>query len=92
MPQDHPLQILDTLTHISFRGPEYVIQPGVEGIAHLMFDVPDAARSVKDEDRWGGEDEGRCLPNLFSLRCVVSVKMTMGFGRYVHRTHSLLLC
>lgn len=84
VPPDHPLQIHDTLSNVPFRGPEYVINPGVEGVAHLIFDVPDAARTVKAEPRFGGEDEKRTSPSLFSIRCIVSVKMTMGFGRCVH--------
>lgn len=87
MPRDHPLQVLDTLTHVSFRGPEYIIQPGVEGVAHLMFDVPDSARSVKDEDRPSGEDGSRTSPTLFAVRCIVSVKMVMGIGRYGLSNH-----
>ncbi|KAI0766786.1 hypothetical protein BC629DRAFT_1596287 [Irpex lacteus] len=80
VPQDHPLQILDTLTTVPFRGPEYIIHPGVEGVAHLIFDVPDTARTVKAENRYGGDDENRVSPNLFSIRCIVRVKMIMGFG------------
>ena len=34
-----PLQLSDILTSIPFRGPEYIIPPGVEGIANLVFDV-----------------------------------------------------
>ncbi|KAI0091276.1 hypothetical protein BDY19DRAFT_904724 [Irpex rosettiformis] len=79
-PQDHPLQILDTLTTVPFRGLEYIIHPGVEGVAHLVFDVPDTARTVKAESRYGGDDEDRVSPNLFSVKCVVRIKMTMGFG------------
>ncbi|KAI0696451.1 hypothetical protein BC835DRAFT_1414282 [Cytidiella melzeri] len=80
VPQDHPLQMLDTLATVPFRGPEFVIQPGVEGVAHLIFDVPDAARTVKAQQRYGGEDDNRLSPNLFSIRCTVNVKMNMGFG------------
>jgi hypothetical protein len=83
LPRDHPLQILDTLTTIPFRGPEYIIQPGVEGVAHLVFDVPDAVRTVKAEQRYGGEDENRFSPNLFSIKCMLVVKMNMGFGRWI---------
>lgn len=90
VPQDHPLQILDTLTTVPFRGPEYIIHPGVEGVAHLIFDVPDTARTVKADNRYGGDDENRVSPNLFSIRCIVRVKMIMGFGRCVPHTKTLL--
>ncbi|EED79994.1 predicted protein [Postia placenta Mad-698-R] len=32
-----PLQINDTLTSVTFRGPEYIIQPGAEGVATLSI-------------------------------------------------------
>ena len=84
VPPDHPLQIHDALANVPFRGPEYIINPGAEGVAHLIFDVPDVARTVQAEPRCGGEDEERTSPNLFSIRCIVSVKLTMGFGRCGH--------
>lgn len=83
VPPDHPLQIHDTLTNVPFRGPEYIISPGAEGVAHLIFDVPDTARTVKAEPRCGSEDEARTSPSLFSIQCIVSVRMAMGFGKYV---------
>lgn len=83
VPADHPLQVQDSLASVPFRGPEYIINPGVEGVAHLIFNVPDGARTVKAEPRCGGEDERRISPNLFSIRCIVSITMSMGFGRFV---------
>lgn len=75
-----PLQISDSLTSVSFRGPEYVIQPGVEGVANLVFDVPADARGVKGGRRQGNE-ESKTTPCLFEVRCIIGVKMSMGFGR-----------
>ncbi|KAF8344755.1 hypothetical protein F5887DRAFT_1283095 [Amanita rubescens] len=80
--EKQPLQISDTLTNVAFRGPEYIIHPGVEGVANLVFDIPKTAREVK-----GGVylDEGYHSPretqSLFEVQCIVSVKMTMGIGR-----------
>lgn len=79
--EKQPLQITDTLSNVVFRGPEYIIQPGVEGVANLVFDIPKTARGVK-----GGsyEDETelktRVTPSIFEVQCIVSVKMGMGIG------------
>ncbi|KAF8800499.1 hypothetical protein BYT27DRAFT_7200113 [Phlegmacium glaucopus] len=40
-------QISDTLTTVPFRGPEYIIPPGAEGVDNLVFDVPKLARGVQ---------------------------------------------
>jgi hypothetical protein len=85
-----PLQISDTLANIAFRGPEYISQPGTEGIAQLMFDVPHTARTVSAHSRHGGDtEEGgeesspckRCTPPLFEVRGVVVVRIAMPLGR-----------
>jgi hypothetical protein len=79
--QTPPLQISDTLTTVAFRGPEYIIPPGVEGVARLVFDVPNYARGVKGGTRDGDEEEARTTEALFEVRCIVGLKMLMGIGR-----------
>ena len=37
---ENPLQINDTVITVPFRGPKYIIPPGVKGVASLVFDVP----------------------------------------------------
>ncbi|KAJ2977562.1 hypothetical protein NUW54_g11403 [Trametes sanguinea] len=76
--QKQPLQLSDTVTSVSFRGPEYIIVPGAEGVANLVIDVPKNARGVKGGRRIG--DEGRVSECLFEVRCMVSVKLSMGIG------------
>ena len=82
-----PLQISDTLASIAFRGPEYTSNPGTEGIAQLIFDVPRAARVVSAHPRHDGdvdEDEGEAknrIPPLFEVRGVVTVSISMPLGR-----------
>ncbi|KAJ4487102.1 hypothetical protein C8J55DRAFT_487271 [Lentinula edodes] len=44
---EKPLHIGDTVTTVPFRGPEYIILPGVERVASLVFDVPKSARGVR---------------------------------------------
>jgi hypothetical protein len=76
-----PLRISDTLTSVSFRGQDYIIQPGTEGVANLVFDVPATARGVKGTERYGDEVDDRVTECLFEVRCIVGVKLSMGFGR-----------
>lgn len=77
--QKQPLQLSDTVTSVSFRGPEYIIPPGGEGVANLVVDVPKNARGVKGGRRIG--DEGKISECLFEVRCIASVKLSMGIGR-----------
>ena len=82
-----PLQISDTLASIAFRGPDYTSNPGTEGIAQLIFDVPRTARTVSahprhggDVDEDGGESNNR-KPSLFEVRGVVTVSISTRLGR-----------
>ncbi|KAJ8077578.1 hypothetical protein PM082_002010 [Marasmius tenuissimus] len=80
------LQITDTLIIVPFKGPEYVIPSGVEGVASLVFDVPKSARGVRggmylgdaEFDRTPGKrKETRAL---FEVQCILGVKLVMGLG------------
>ncbi|KDR78551.1 hypothetical protein GALMADRAFT_117961 [Galerina marginata CBS 339.88] len=79
-----PVQISDTLTTVPFRGPEYIIPPGAEGIANLVFDVPKHTRGARGGILDGEEGEGGSGPrhseSLFEIKCKVEVKLTMGMG------------
>ncbi len=79
--QKQPLQLSDTITSVSFRGPEYIIQPGVEGVANLVVDVPKQARGVKGGRRQGNGD--KTSEPLFEVRCMLSIKLALGIGRWV---------
>jgi hypothetical protein len=81
-----PLQISDTLLTVAFRGPDYIIPPGAEGVASLVFDVPKHARGVRGGMREADEGDVMRSEPLFEVRCYVGVKMTMGIGRYACRT------
>ena len=87
-----PVQISDTLTTVPFRGPEYIIPPGAEGIANLVFDVPRHARGVRGGTLDGeeGGDGPRHTESLFEIRCKVEVRLIMGMGRYVLLVKSCL--
>jgi len=85
-PSDKPtLQLSDTLTTVAFRGPEYIVQPGSEGVASLVIDVPRDARSVKGGPRAGdeGERDGEqsvTTACLFEVRCTLGIKIGLPFG------------
>jgi hypothetical protein len=79
--QKTPFQISDTLITVPFRGPDYVIHPGTEGVANLVFDAPKNSRGVKGGLRPGNEDSTKQLAALFEVKCIVTVMMSMGFGR-----------
>ncbi|KAF9557085.1 hypothetical protein CPC08DRAFT_67284 [Agrocybe pediades] len=79
-----PVHLSDTLTTVPFRGAEYIIPPGAEGVANLVFDVPKHARGVKGGILDGEEAEGGTGPrhseSLFEIKCKVEVKLAMGMG------------
>lgn len=65
-----------------YKGPEYTLPPGGEGVAHLVFDVPANARSVRGGIYEGdGDDEQRNTSEaLFCVQATVEVKVSMGMG------------
>ncbi|KAF7311894.1 Arrestin-N domain-containing protein [Mycena indigotica] len=75
-----PLQISDTLVTVPFRGQEYIIPPGAEGVASLVFDVPKHARGVRGGLLHGDNAAVKPTHSIFEVQCVISIKMTMGFG------------
>ncbi|KAJ7600305.1 hypothetical protein C8J56DRAFT_813096 [Mycena floridula] len=78
-----PLKLSDTVAEVSFKGPEYVIPPGVEGVASLVFDVPRDARGVKGGMLLGAPNKSgnpEVTKALFEIRCIVEVRMGMGLG------------
>jgi len=78
------------LTTVAFRGPEYIVQAGTEGVASLVFDVPRNARSVKGGPRDGDEETGNVTDCLFEVKCTLGIKIGLPFGRFVvNMTHYL---
>lgn len=77
-----PLQISDTILTVPFKGPEYTLPPGGEGVAHLVFDVPPNAKGVRGGTYEGDTDEAEPTSEaLFSIQATVAVKVAMGLGR-----------
>ncbi|KAG6901787.1 hypothetical protein C0995_007890 [Termitomyces sp. Mi166 len=75
-----PLQISDNLTTVSFRGSEYIIAPGAEGVASLVFDVPEHARGVRAGPYEGDESENSTSQSIFEVRCILGITINMGLG------------
>lgn len=82
--RESPLQLSDVLTTVPFRGPDYIVPPGAEGVASLVFDIPEHARGVRGGPFEGDESETRRTQAIFEVRCVVEIKMSMGLGRLVY--------
>lgn len=77
----NPFQITDTVVTVPFRGAEYTIGPGVEGVANLVFEVPRAARGVKGGTREMTDDGShRHIEALFDVQTAVTVTIGMGVG------------
>jgi hypothetical protein len=66
------------------------VQPGTEGVASLVFDVPRNARSVKGGPRDGDGQQGTVTDCLFEVRCTLGIKIGLPLGRFVNMTDSLL--
>ncbi|THH10040.1 hypothetical protein EW145_g1598 [Phellinidium pouzarii] len=76
------LQISDTLVNIPFRGEEYVVHPGTEGIANLVFSIPVGAQGVRPGRLDTGEQEEntRERESLFDVRCIIEARLGLGLG------------
>jgi len=66
------------------------VQPGTEGVASLVFDVPRNARSVKGGPRDGDGQQETVTDCLFEVRCTLGIKIGLPLGRFVNMTDSLL--
>ena len=81
LPRD--LEISDVLLTVPFKGPEYVVHPDTEGVANLVFDVPEDAKSVHGGIRDGGDEcdhTSRYHDSLFSVNCFIRIKIGMSSG------------
>lgn len=75
-------QLTDTVVTVPFRGAEYTISPGVEGVANLVFDIPKTARGVKGGTReWTDDGDHRHIEALFDVRTSITIVVGMGVGR-----------
>lgn len=70
-----PPNISDVTTQVEFRGPEYSVPPGVEGIARLVIDIPRHSRGVKGGLRV--DNNGRTTEGFFEVRCALKLRIDM---------------
>ena len=64
-----------------FRGSDYIVQKGTEGVANLVFTVPKSARGVRKGDLTvEGDDESYELESLFHIQCILGITIGMGVG------------
>lgn len=74
-----PPNISDVATQVEFRGPEYSVPPGTEGIASLVIDIPRHSRGVKGGLRVN--DNGKTTESFFEVRCTLRLRIDMPPGR-----------
>ncbi|CAE6419601.1 unnamed protein product [Rhizoctonia solani] len=80
-PQHANLILSDTLVTAAFHSAEYCCPPGLEGVAKLVINVPQTARTVKGGSRESGEaGTDKAIPALFDIRGSVNVRLCMGTG------------
>jgi len=77
--ENSPPNISDVVTEVEFRGPEYSVPPGVEGIACLVIDIPRHSRGVKGGLRV--DDVGKTTEGFFEVRCALRLRIDMPPGR-----------
>ncbi|KAI5119446.1 hypothetical protein M0805_008385 [Coniferiporia weirii] len=79
---DNAPQISDTLLSMPFRGEDYVVHPGTEGIANLVFSVPNNAFGVRAGrlDTGEGDYGPRRMDSLFFVQCSIQIELGGGFG------------
>ncbi|KIJ62924.1 hypothetical protein HYDPIDRAFT_188824 [Hydnomerulius pinastri MD-312] len=73
-----PPDISDVVTQVDFRGPEYSVPPGVEGVANLVIDIPRHSRGTKGGPRV--DDNGKTTEGLFEVRCILNIRVEMPPG------------
>lgn len=73
-----PPHLADVVTQVDFRGPEYSLPPGIEGLARLVIDVPRHFRGAKGSSRL--DDSGRTTDCLFGVSCAFDVRVEMPPG------------
>ncbi|KAH7884831.1 hypothetical protein F5I97DRAFT_1507385 [Phlebopus sp. FC_14] len=73
-----PHGVSELVTQVDFRGPEYSVPPGIEGVASLVIDIPRRSRGAKGGPRF--DDSGKTTDGLFEVRCVLSIRIEMSSG------------
>jgi hypothetical protein len=77
-----PPDVFDVITQVDFRGPEYSVPPGTEGVASLVIDIPRHSRGVQGGPRV--DDNGKITDSLFEVCSTLDVRIDMPPGRCVY--------
>ncbi|OAX32510.1 hypothetical protein K503DRAFT_870119 [Rhizopogon vinicolor AM-OR11-026] len=72
------LNITDTVTEVEFRGHEYKVPPGIEGVANLVINIPRSSRGSRGGARLG--ENGEMTNGLFEVCCSLRLQVDMPVG------------
>lgn len=72
------LKITDTVTEVEFRGHEYMVPPGIEGVANLVINIPRSSRGSRGGARVG--ENGNITDCLFEVCCSLRLRVDMPIG------------
>ncbi|KAG0695129.1 hypothetical protein DFH29DRAFT_956795 [Suillus ampliporus] len=67
------LKISDTVTEVEFRGHEYMVPPGIEGVANLVVNIPRSSCGSRGGARVG--EDGNITDCLFEVRCSLRLRV-----------------
>lgn len=70
--------ITDTVTEVEFRSHEYMVPPGIEGIANLVINIPRSSRGSRGDARVG--ENGKTTDCLFEVCCSLKLRIDMPIG------------
>ncbi|KAG1779047.1 hypothetical protein EV702DRAFT_1089712 [Suillus placidus] len=71
-------KITDTVTEVEFRGHEYMVPPGIEGVANLVINIPRSSRGSRGGARVG--ENGNTTDCLFEVCCSLRLQINMPIG------------
>ncbi|KAG2145339.1 uncharacterized protein EDB93DRAFT_1288354 [Suillus bovinus] len=71
-------KITDTVTEVEFRGHEYMVPPGVEGVANLVINIPLSSRGSHGGARVS--EVGTTTDCLFEVCCNLRLRIDMPIG------------
>jgi hypothetical protein len=74
-------KITETVTEVEFRGHEYMVPPGIEGVANLVINIPRSSRGSRGGARVG--ENGNTTDCLFEVCCSLRLRINMPIGRCV---------
>ena len=75
------LNTTDTVTEVEFRGHEYMVPPGIEGVANLVINIPRSSRGSRGGSRV--DENGKMIDCLFEVRCSLKLQVDMPIERCV---------